>query len=304
MKNPQKAQTLHIETLNDELSVYDWQRLQMHSLNPTAAKVFELCDGQTSPAQMAKRLEAPEAVVWQSLDELGNAHLLSDVPEKPAQYQSMTRQQFLKLGGAVALASIVSIVVPRPAAAQTGGAAPAAAAQTGGAGGGGGGGGAAPTAIVMYNAGTRDGNLGGRAGADTLCQGSANRPAGYANARAFISVAANDAIADMPGNYGVPTVGAIAGPTGTLIANSWADLLDGSISASLNAAGISSGATRWWSGSNADGSLQLANCLNWTTNAGGQLGSAGNPGNTDNDWISDGSWACSVATRDLICIAY
>ncbi|MBC8330620.1 MAG: PqqD family protein [Anaerolineae bacterium] len=136
MKNPQKAQTLHIETLNDELSVYDWQRLQMHSLNPTAAKVFELCDGQTSPAQMAKRLEAPEAVVWQSLDELGNAHLLSDVPEKPAQYQSMTRQQFLKLGGAVALASIVSIVVPRPAAAQSA------------AGGGGGGGGGGPACIT------------------------------------------------------------------------------------------------------------------------------------------------------------
>ena len=126
MSNPKKSPTLHIETLNDELSVYDWQRLQMHSLNPTAAKVFELCDGQTSPAQMAKRLDAPEAVVWQSLDELGRAHLLSDVPEKPASYQNMTRQQFLKLGGAVALASIVSIVVPRPAAAQSA-AAPAAA---------------------------------------------------------------------------------------------------------------------------------------------------------------------------------
>jgi len=119
MNNPKKSQTLHVESLNDELSVYDWQRLQMHSLNPTAAKVFELCDGETSPAQMAKRLEAPEAVVWQSLDELHNAHLLNETPEKPAQYQGMTRQQFLKVGGAVALASIVSIVVPRPAAAQS-----------------------------------------------------------------------------------------------------------------------------------------------------------------------------------------
>ncbi len=122
MTNPQKSSTLHIETLNDELSVYDWQRLKMHSLNLTASKVFEMCDGQTSPAQMAKRLDAPEAVVWQSLDELGNAHLLSAMPEKPASYQSMTRQQFLKVGGAVALASIVSIVVPRPAAAQSVGA--------------------------------------------------------------------------------------------------------------------------------------------------------------------------------------
>ncbi|MEA3351184.1 MAG: PqqD family protein [Chloroflexota bacterium] len=132
MSNPKKSQTLHVETLNDELSVYDWQRLQMHSLNPTAAKVFEMCDGQTSPDQMAARLDAPEAVVWQSLDELGSAHLLSDAPEKPASYQSMTRQQFLKLSGAVALASIVSIVVPRPVAAQS----PGAGAGTGGGGGG------------------------------------------------------------------------------------------------------------------------------------------------------------------------
>ena len=133
MTNPKKSQTLHVESLGEELSVYDWQRLQMHSLNPTASKVFEMCDGQTSPAQMAKRLKAPEAVVWQSLDELGKASLLSDAPEKPASYQNMTRQQFLKLGSAVALASIVSIVVPRPAAAQSA-AAPAAAAPAAGGG--------------------------------------------------------------------------------------------------------------------------------------------------------------------------
>ncbi len=125
MTNPKQSQTLHIEPLGDELSIYDWQRLQMHSLNPTAARVFELCDGQTSPTQMAKRLDAPEAVVWQSLEELGKASLLQTPIVIP---RGVTRQQFLKVGGAIALASIVSIVVPRPAAAQT----PAAAAAAGG----------------------------------------------------------------------------------------------------------------------------------------------------------------------------
>jgi len=297
MTNPKKSPTLHVESLNDELSVYDWQRLQMHSLNPTAAKVFEMCDGETSPAQMAKRLKAPEALVWQSLDELHNAHLLSEAPEKPAQYQGMTRQQFLKLGGAVALASIVSIVVPRPAAAQT---------PAGGAGGGAGGGGA--TAIVMYRVddNLRDGNLGGRAGADALCAASANAPAGYANYRAFISVDANDEIRDMPGNYGVPTAGAIAGPTGTLIANNWADLLDGSIANSLETAGVL-GATflAWRSGSNDDGSLDANNCLGWTSNAGGEQGAAGRRDRTNAEWIDNNiAPFCSADQVYVVCIAY
>ena len=34
---------------------------------------------------------------------------------------------------------------------------------------------------------------------------SGKRPAGYANVRAFISVNAGDSIANMPGNYGIPT---------------------------------------------------------------------------------------------------
>jgi len=118
IKKPKQSQTVHIETLGDELSVYDWQRLQMHSLNPTAAQVFEMCDGQTSPEQMAARLDTPHAeiVVWQSLDELGKANLLQEPLVRP---RGMNRRDFVKLGSAVALASIVSIVVPRPAAAQS-----------------------------------------------------------------------------------------------------------------------------------------------------------------------------------------
>lgn len=132
----------------------------------------------------------------------------------------------------------------------------------------------------------RDGNLGGRAGADALCQASANRPAGSANAHAFISVAAGDAIADMPGNYGVPTTGTISGPTGTLIANNWVDLLDGSISVDLQTAGVLGAATlHWFTGSNADGSLSAFNCSGWTSNAGAVQSTTGRRDRTDNTWI-------------------
>ncbi len=118
MIKPKQSQTIHIETLDDELSVYDWQRLQMHSLNPTAAQVFEMCDGQTSPEQMAACLDTPHAeiMVWQSLDELGKANLLQEPVVRP---KGISRRDFVKLGSAVTLASIVSIVVPQPAAAQS-----------------------------------------------------------------------------------------------------------------------------------------------------------------------------------------
>ncbi len=58
MMYPQKTATVHIEKLDNELCLYDWQRLEVHALNPTAALVWQLCDGQTSPAQIAEKLQA------------------------------------------------------------------------------------------------------------------------------------------------------------------------------------------------------------------------------------------------------
>ena len=48
---PRQSPTTHTEQLGDEASVYDWARAQVHALNPTAARVWRLCDGATSPAR-------------------------------------------------------------------------------------------------------------------------------------------------------------------------------------------------------------------------------------------------------------
>ena len=126
MTNPKQSQTVHIESLGEELSIYDWQRSQMHSLNPTAAAVWEMCDGHTSPDQMTAQLGGKltteldetqaEALVWKSLDALGKAHLLENEVVEPA---GMTRRKFVQLGAAVALPVIVSMVAPYPVAAQS-----------------------------------------------------------------------------------------------------------------------------------------------------------------------------------------
>ena len=53
---PQQSRTTHTEQLGDEASVYDWARAQVHALNPTAARVWRLCDGATSPEAIAEAL--------------------------------------------------------------------------------------------------------------------------------------------------------------------------------------------------------------------------------------------------------
>src|SRR5262245_33672733 len=86
MFHPQQSANAYAEVLNDEVCVYDRERLAVHALNPTLARVWHMCDGQTSPAEMAGRLRAEltprmtagqaEALVWSSLTELHHAHLL------------------------------------------------------------------------------------------------------------------------------------------------------------------------------------------------------------------------------------
>ena len=159
------------------------------------------------------------------------------------------------------------------------------------------------TQIVMFSAGTYDGNLGGRAGADALC--AANAPASlgseYTHFRAFISVNAGDEIRDMPGNYGVPTDVPIVGPTGTLIANNWADLLDGTISNSLQAAGVTNGL--WLSGAaGAEGSVDSGyTCAGWTSATGSAM--VGTEVETGASWMSIAVTSCSL-NYDLIGIAF
>lgn len=161
--------------------------------------------------------------------------------------------------------------------------------------------------VVIYQAnnaiGIAGASIGGRAGADTLCQNATNKPAGYSNYRALISVSATDEILDMPANYGVPTSYPIRSSSNTLIANNWADLLDGTISTGLGAAGVYvGGPSEWWSGSAPDGSLDgTYHCASWTSpSAGGRFGTYGY---SNASWISAGVGGCSYAAN-LLCVAY
>lgn len=161
--------------------------------------------------------------------------------------------------------------------------------------------------VVLYQANNAFGitgvAIGGRSGADALCQSASNKPAGYSSYRAFISVTATDEIRDMPANYGVPTLYPVRSPNNTLIANNWADLLDGTISMPLSAAGVSvGGPVEWWSGSGATGALVTGmNCNAWTSFGGGTTGRFDSASST---WIYYSFQDCGSYAGNLLCIAY
>jgi coenzyme PQQ synthesis protein D (PqqD) len=128
MLYPKQAASIHVEQLGNELCIYNWQRKEVHALNPTAARVWQQCDGQTSLTQIAAMLQAelqvPDAeadeLAWLTLAQLEKAHLLHEDVVKPAHRKVLPRRAFLKLGIAAALLPMVhSIVAPTPVAAQS-----------------------------------------------------------------------------------------------------------------------------------------------------------------------------------------
>lgn len=93
------------------------------------------------------------------------------------------------------------------------------------------------------------------------------------NVRARISVSSTDPIATMPVNYSVPVTARVLGPTGTQIADNWANLLDGTISdaGSLKAAGLFNDIAPdayYWVGGNANAGTANLTCSEWGSTAG------------------------------------
>ena len=163
------------------------------------------------------------------------------------------------------------------------------------------------TPLVLFRGDPASGALGGRAGADALC--AAARPAlshAPASSVAFISVAADDEIRDLPGGKGFATDVPIVGPTGKVIATEWADLLDGTIARSLSAADVLTGTdTFWYSGSDKTGAVTSKTCTGWTAASTLFDASYGINSATDEGWIrQSGEATCGLSSYSVLCIGY
>lgn len=164
-----------------------------------------------------------------------------------------------------------------------------------------------PERLVLYDAGGVAGAIGGRSGADVLCGIAAETTPGvphHAITRAFISVDADDEIRDMPIRYGVPTDRPITSPGRTIIADDWADLLDGSIDVELDDGGVLTTTNFWYSGSLSDGSVSTATCSGWTSDSTLNAGHYGSSQTTGSGWMTTGGAICGSHLYHVLCLAW
>jgi hypothetical protein len=123
--NPKVRQKdLLLESLPDELLVYDQTVHKAHCLNAPAAAVFKYADGTRSMADIARaasdELHAAvgEDVVWAALEEIDEHGLLETA--LPLTPEGAGRRGVLAAGAAAVLVPlVVAITAPTPAYAQS-----------------------------------------------------------------------------------------------------------------------------------------------------------------------------------------
>jgi hypothetical protein len=122
---PRRSRTVHSEILNDEICLYEWTTTRVHALNATAARVWSLCDGTLSVAQIAEALRGDigvhaEEVVGLAVAQFSEAGLL-EAPV-PAGALALSRRGLVKrLGLTAAMLPVVSsIAAPSALEAQSG----------------------------------------------------------------------------------------------------------------------------------------------------------------------------------------
>lgn len=115
-----RREELLVHELADEVLVYDLKRHKAHSLNKTAALVWQRCDGQTSLTEIARLLgekletEVDENVVLLALQQLDRAHLLGE-GSPLVETSRLSRRELMRTLGwsaAAALPLVTSILAP------------------------------------------------------------------------------------------------------------------------------------------------------------------------------------------------
>jgi hypothetical protein len=118
---PGRREGLIVESLEDELVVYDTERNRAHSLNGVAAAVWEACDGVRDSAALAEAVGVTEDDVWRALSQLEERGLLDgELPRRMSGPEYSRRQAVRRMGligasAAFAAPLVKSIVVPTAA---------------------------------------------------------------------------------------------------------------------------------------------------------------------------------------------
>jgi hypothetical protein len=122
-----RQEKIVIKQIADEVLVYDCARDKAHCLNPSAAAVWQRCDGQTTVSEIARLLATDgetvnEGIIWLALAELHRSNLLEEPGPQPQATLEMSRREAVRrigLAAAIALPLVASITAPMPAQAAT-----------------------------------------------------------------------------------------------------------------------------------------------------------------------------------------
>ena len=129
---------------------------------------------------------------------------------------------------------------------------------------------------LMYSAGQRNGNMGGRSGANAICAAAKPVECGIRNkVHAFFSSNSQTAtvrtvtLSDIPRVTGIDPAAPIAGPCRT-IANNWNQLTTANLNSSMAGACVvpNTALSHWWSGTAGNGSFHtIWDCMGGTSNS-------------------------------------
>ena len=165
------------------------------------------------------------------------------------------------------------------------------------------------TVFLATNSGAKyNGNLGGQSGADTKCNTEAAAAGLLGTYKAWISITA-DATHDPDSLFtGIGGSYTYLLPSGTKVADNWADLIDGSLDSALNenASGTSQASGNVWTNVTTAGARDgttnnTHGCVTWGSALNTRSGNVGTAGNTDNTWTDTGGFATCNTTAYLYC---
>jgi hypothetical protein len=159
--------------------------------------------------------------------------------------------------------------------------------------------------ITFVTDSVHDGNLGGIAGADAICQQEAIENSLPGTYRAWIS----DSSGETPTSRLVHSTGPYVLVNGTVVANDWADLTDGNLQSAIERtpSGSLAPASATWTNTSDDGTTAPDNysCNNWTSNSPSDVGNAGDVLSNLPRWSYAymNPWSCSENLR-IFCVQH
>ena len=171
--------------------------------------------------------------------------------------------------------------------------------------------GVAISGIMIYRESDiqRTGNLGGRAGADALCESSLYKPTGTTRVKAFLSIDASDDLAQFETLFQFSGTKTINSLNLTEMATNWTDLFDSPdpnniITSMFDAGVLDQTSDQWWSGSYDWGGAS-DNCSSFFIESNGVSGRYGTANSITGNWIDSMGAAdenCDF-TRYVLCVA-